>query len=56
MTWIKKHAPWLLTLAAGSVAFLDPSVQAYTSAHPQSAALIGALWAVAAAWAKSPRQ
>jgi hypothetical protein len=56
MTWVKKHWPWLTTLAAGAIVFLDPSVQSYAGAHGAAATAITTLWGVALAWAKSPRQ
>jgi hypothetical protein len=56
MTWVKKHWPWLTTLAAGAIVFLDPSVQSYAGAHGAASTAITTLWGVALAWARSPRQ
>jgi hypothetical protein len=54
--FLLKHKAWLLSTAAGVVAFATPSVTTFVTAHPQYAVSVGTLWAVAAAWAKSPRQ
>jgi hypothetical protein len=56
MQWIKKHWGWVATAGAGLVVFIDPSVQHYAGAHPQSAVVVSTLWSVAMAWARSPRQ
>lgn len=50
------HRVWLITVGAGLVTFLTPSVQGFIAAHPQYAASVGTMWAVAAAWSKSPDQ
>lgn len=54
--FLKVHKAWLITIAAGLVGFLTPSVNQYVAAHPQSAVTIASIWAIATAWAKSPRQ
>ena len=56
MTFLKAHAVWITTAAAGLIGFLTPSVNAYIASHPGSAVALGTLWGITAAWAKSPRQ
>jgi hypothetical protein len=56
MNFLKAHKVWLITLAAGGVSFLTPSVNSFVSSHPQYGVAVATLWGVAAAWAKSPRQ
>lgn len=56
MTFFKAHATWLASAIAGLVLFLTPSVTAYAAGHPQQGIAVGTVWAIATAWAKSPRQ
>jgi len=56
MNFIKIHRVWISSAAAGVVLFLTPSVNSYFAAHPQTAVAGATFWAIATAWAKSPRQ
>jgi hypothetical protein len=56
MKFLAAHKAWLITLAAGAVGFLTPSVNAYITAHPQTTVALGTVWGIATALAKSPRQ
>jgi len=56
MKFIAAHKAWLITLAAGAVGFLTPSINVYVTSHPQAGILIATAWGVATSWAKSPRQ
>jgi hypothetical protein len=56
LQFLKSHKTWLLTAAAGAVAFAEPSINAYVAGHPGKAIVFANLWAIATAWAKSPRQ
>jgi hypothetical protein len=56
ISFLKSHKTWLLTAAAGAVAFAEPSINAYVAGHPGKAIIFANLWAIATAWAKSPRQ
>lgn len=55
-SFLKVHRVWLTTAVVGLVSFFTPSVNAYVSNHPQYAVAVSALWGIAAAWAKSPKQ
>jgi hypothetical protein len=54
-SWTAKMWPTLLTVAAGSVAFLSPSVQAYAGAHAAYSVPILTVWGIALHWATSPK-
>jgi hypothetical protein len=56
LNWLKTHKVWLGTALSGLIVFFTPSMNQWLSAHPQQAVTLGTLWAVAAAWAKSPKQ
>jgi hypothetical protein len=56
MNFLKTHRVWISSAVAGVVLFLTPSVNTYFAVHPQVAVVGATLWAVATAWAKSPRQ
>lgn len=50
-----EHRVWLTTAAVGAVSFLTPSINTFVSGHPQYAVVVGTVWGVVAAWAKSPK-
>jgi hypothetical protein len=54
-SWTARMWPTLLTLGAGAVAFLSPSVQAYAGAHPSLSVPILTVWGIALHWATSPK-
>jgi hypothetical protein len=56
MNFIKTHRVWITSAAAGAIMFLTPSVTVYFTAHPQVGIAGATVWAIATAWAKSPRQ
>ena len=56
VNFLKQHKVWLITLAAGAVSFLTPSVNAFIASHSQYAIAGGTLWGIVNAWAKSPVQ
>lgn len=56
MNFIKAHKTWMVSAVGGIILFLTPSVNAYIAAHPGAAIGMGSLWAIATAWARSPRQ
>jgi hypothetical protein len=56
MNFLKTHRVWISSAVAGVILFLTPSVTAYFAAHPQVGVAGATAWAIATAWAKSPRQ
>lgn len=56
MKFLAAHKVWLITLVAGGIGFLTPSVNAYVGSHAQTGIAIATVWGIATAWAKSPRQ
>jgi hypothetical protein len=56
MNFLKTHYAWISSAIAGVILFETPSVNSYFAAHPQAGVVGATLWAVATAWAKSPRQ
>jgi hypothetical protein len=54
-TYLAKLWPSLVTLGAGLILFLAPSVQAYAGAHPAYSVPILTLWGFFLHWAQSPR-
>lgn len=54
--FVKAHWVWISTGVLGAISFLQPSIQAFVSGHPQYAVAVSTLVGVAAAWAKSPNQ
>ena len=56
MNFLKTHKVWLVTLAAGAVSFLTPSVNSYVASHSQYGIAVATMWGIATAWSKSPRQ
>jgi hypothetical protein len=55
MNFLNTHRVWLITLAAGLVSFLTPSVNTFVTSHSQYGIAIATVWGIATAWAKSPR-
>ena len=55
MNFVKAHWAWIASAASGVVLFITPSVTAWVATHPSYAVSVGTVWAVAAAWAKSPK-
>jgi hypothetical protein len=53
---LKKLLPTLVTVGAGLVVFLTPSVQAYAGAHAAYSVPIVTVWGVLLHWAQSPIQ
>lgn len=49
-----KWLPTLVTLVLGLLGAFEPSIQAYVSAHPQSAVVLGAIYALIKGLAASP--
>jgi hypothetical protein len=56
LAFLKLHKAWLISAGGGLVLFLNPSVQSYVQAHPHADTAVASVWAIAMAWAKSPRQ
>jgi hypothetical protein len=54
MSFFKTHRVWLITLAAGAVSFLTPSINAFVASHSQYGIGVATVWGIATAWAKSP--
>lgn len=51
----EKYWPSLVTLAMGTVLFLNDSVQSYALSHPKYGVIIGTAWGIALHWAQSPK-
>ncbi len=56
MNFVKTHSVWISSFIAGVILFENASVTAYFASHPQVGVAGATLWAIATAWAKSPRQ
>jgi len=53
---ISNHWVWISAAILGAVSFLNPSIQAFVSGHPQYAVAITTGVSILTAWAKSPNQ
>lgn len=54
-THLQKLWPTLVTLAAGAIVFISPSVETYAHAHANYSVPILTVWMIFLHWAQSPR-
>jgi hypothetical protein len=55
-TRFAKYWPSIVTLAAATVTFLNPAVQAWAGKHSAYSVPVVTIWGLFLHWAESPRQ